>query len=82
MFVAGSNSVTVVNPGCPTFIGQYRFGGGSASLDGNLASRDTRASDPNALDIIGGPTRRQARCDGPSESPATVLYVLLQHPTR
>lgn len=42
------------NDGCPSFVQQYRFGGGAGDWTDAVDARDTDTSDSNAIDIISG----------------------------
>ncbi len=66
--------------GCPSFVGQYRFGGGAGTWDPSLPSMDTDTSDPNAIDIISGSTPQSTALDWTNGSPVVVPYVGLATP--
>lgn len=63
--------------GCPSYVGRYRLGGGAGDLDTGAPSRDTDTSDPNAIDIISGPTPQSRALDWTAGSPVAVPYVPL-----
>ena len=66
--------------GCPSFVGQYRFGGGAGNWDSSLPSMDTDTTDPNAIDIISGDTAQSAALDWTKTTPVVVPYVGLTIP--
>lgn len=65
------------NNGCPSFIKQYRFGGGAGNWDPSIPSQDTDTSDPNAVDIISGSTPQSTALDWTKASPVVVPYLPL-----
>ena len=59
--------------GDPSWIKEWRFGGGAGVFDGGLDSRDTDTRDPNALDVIVGEGQSQtAVLDWRAGSPVVV----------
>ena len=62
------------NDGCPSFVGQYRFGGGAGDWNPAIPSQDTDTSDPNAIDIFSGSTPQATALDWTTASPVTVPY--------
>ncbi|MEV7573873.1 glucan 1,4-alpha-glucosidase [Pseudarthrobacter sp. NPDC089323] len=62
--------------GNPSWIKEWRFGGGAGVFDGGIASRDTDTSDPNALDVIVREGQSQANVlDWLAGSPVVVPMV-------
>lgn len=65
--------------GDPSWIKEWRFGGGAGVFDGGIASRDTDTSDPNALDVIVRDGQSQATVlDWHTASPAVIPMVGLK----
>ena len=62
--------------GDPSWVKEWRFGGGAGVLDGSLPSRDTDTRDPNALDVIVRDDQSQAEVlDWRTTSPAAIPLV-------
>jgi hypothetical protein len=61
----------------PSFVGQYRFGGGAGDWDPSLPTVDTSTNDPNAIDIISGTTAQSSALDWTTGAPVDVPYVSL-----
>jgi glucan 1,4-alpha-glucosidase len=62
---------------CPSFIGQFRFGGGAGDWDAGLPSQDTDTRDPNAVDIISGPAAQSTVLNWTVQTPVVAPYVPL-----
>jgi glucan 1,4-alpha-glucosidase len=65
------------NSGCPSFIQQFRFGGGAGTWDPSIPTQDTDTSDPNAIDIISGSTPQSTSLNWHQQTPVVVPYVPL-----
>jgi hypothetical protein len=65
--------------GDPSWVKEWRFGGGAGVFDGSTPSRDTDTSDPNALDVIVREGQSQAAVlDWHAASPVVVPMVELK----
>jgi hypothetical protein len=65
--------------GDPSWIKEWRFGGGAGVFDGGLPARDTDTRDPNALDILVGEGQTQSDVlDWRAGSPVVVPMLGLQ----
>ncbi|MEA3552678.1 glucan 1,4-alpha-glucosidase [Pseudarthrobacter sp. C1] len=65
--------------GDPSWIKEWRFGGGAGVFDGSTPSRDTDTSDPNALDVVVREGQSQAAVlDWQAASPVVVPMVGLK----
>ena len=65
--------------GDPSWIKEWRFGGGAGDFDGIAPSRDTDTRDPNALDVIVRDSQSQAAVlDWHTASPAVIPMVGLK----
>ena len=62
---------------CPSFIGQFRFGGGAGDWDSVIPTQDTDTNDPNAVDIISGPAAQSTVLDWTAQAPVVAPYVPL-----
>lgn len=66
--------------GDPSWIKEWRFGGGAGVFDGGTASRDTDTHDPNALDVIVRDGQSQATVlDWRAGSPVVIPMLGLTH---
>lgn len=63
--------------GCPSWVGQYYFGGGAGAIDFGKPARDTDTSDPNAIDVISGDAAQSNVLDWHNGSPVVVPYLPL-----
>ncbi|MDQ0573848.1 family 49 glycosyl hydrolase [Agromyces albus] len=62
--------------GCPSFVGQYRPGGGAGDWTDLGETKDTDTADSNAIDIISGDAPQSAVMDW-TQGPVVVPYVTL-----
>lgn len=62
--------------GCPSFVGQYRLGGGAGDWTDVGETKDTDTTDSNAIDIISGDAPQSTVMDW-TQGPVVVPYVTL-----
>lgn len=62
--------------GCPSFVHQYRFGGGAGDWTGDVPARDTDTADSNAIDLITGSADQSVVMDW-RNGPVVAPYVTL-----
>lgn len=72
-----STACTSGGDGCPSWVGQYYFGGGAGAIAFGTPARDTDTSDPNAIDIMSGAVAQSTALDWTAGSPVTVPYLPL-----